>query len=141
MNAVTNREWISFLTIKGKPDYSKAENGLDEPIQNLSFYDAAFYCNWLSRLYGLPEFYSIEEDKISFNNNSGYRLPFNIEINEIQNEKIFSNSSEAFSYWTNDFCVYSGVLEKSQILSEEIPISMLKEKLAGLIILRSSNAE
>lgn len=141
VNAVTNREWISFLTMKGKPDYSKAENGLDEPVQNLSFYDAAFYCNWLSRLYGLPEFYSIEEGKITFNNNSGYRLPFNIEINEIQNEEIFSNSSETFSYWTNDFCMYSCKSGKLQILSEEIPISMVKEKLAGLIILRSSNAE
>lgn len=141
VNAVTNREWISFLTMKGNPDYSKAENGLDEPVQNLSFYDAASYCNWLSRLYGLPEFYSIEEDKIIFKNNCGYRLPFNIEINEIQNEKIFSNSSETFSYWTNDFCVYSCKSGKLQILSEEIPISMLKEKLAGLIISRSSNAE
>lgn len=141
VNAVTNREWISFLTMKGMADYSKAENGLDEPVQNLSFYDAASYCNWLSRLYGLPEFYSIEEDKIGFNNNSGYRLPFKSEMNEIQNEKIFSTFSETFSCWTNDFCVYSSSFGKLQILSEEIPPSMLKEKLAGLIIARSNDAD
>ena len=141
VNAVTNREWISFLTMGGNPDYSKAENGLDEAVQNLSFYDAASYCNWLSRLYGLSEFYSIEEDKITFNNNSGYRLPFKNEISEIKNEKIFQNSSKSFSYWTNDFCIYSTKLGKSQILSEEIPPSMLKEKLAGLIIARSNDAD
>ena len=140
-NAVTNREWISFLTMTGNLDYSKAENGLDSPVQNLSFYDAVSYCNWLSRLYNLPEFYSIEEDKISFNNNSGYRLPSNMEINEIQNKKIFSNSSETFYYWTNDFYVYFCRLGKLQIHSEKISSSMQKEKLAGVIIVRSSDAD
>ena len=140
-NAVTNREWISFLTMTGNLDYSKAENGLDSPVQNLSFYDAVSYCNWLSRLYGLPEFYSIEEDKIAFNNNSGYRLPSNIEINEIRNKKIFSNSSETFYYWTNDFYVYFCRLGKLQIHSEKISSSMQKEKLAGVIIVRSSDAD
>lgn len=140
-NAVTNREWISFLTMTGNLDYSKAENGLESPVQNLSFYDAVSYCNWLSRLYNLPEFYSIEEDKISFNNNSGYRLPSNMEINEIQNKKIFSNSSETFYYWTNDFYVYFCRLGKLQIHSEKISSSMQKEKLAGVIIVRSSDAD
>lgn len=135
-NAVTNKEWISFLTMKGSPDYSKAENGLDLPVQNLSFYDAASYCNWLSRLYGLPEFYSIEENNITFNNNSGYRLPFE---NEIKDEKIFLNSSETFSFWTNNFYVYSCNSGKLQALSGKIPSSMLKEKLAGIIIVRSSD--
>ena len=103
--------------------------------------DAVSYCNWLSRLYGLPEFYSIEEDKIAFNNNSGYRLPSNIEINEIWNKKIFSNSSETFSYWTNDFYVCFCRSGKLQIHSEQISSSMQKEKLAGVIIVRSSDAD
>lgn len=122
--------------MKGSPDYSKAENGLDLPVQNLSFYDAASYCNWLSRLYGLPEFYSIKENNITFNNNSGYRLPFE---NEIKDEKIFLNSSETFSFWTNNFYVYSCNSGKLQALSGKIPSSMLKEKLAGIIIVRSSD--
>lgn len=77
--AVTNREFISYLTLTGSPDYSLAEDGLDNPT-SVSFIDSVRYCNWLSRLYGLPEFYTIEGGTVHCNGNSGYRLPFEEEL-------------------------------------------------------------
>lgn len=90
--AVTNREFISYLTLTGSPDYSRAEDGLDSPAA-VSFLDSVRYCNWLSRLYGLPEFYTIEGETVRCNGNSGYRLPFEEELSAAQ-EQGFSFGAE-----------------------------------------------
>ena len=44
---------------------------------NVSWNDAALYCNWLSKQEGFEVFYKVQENKvIGFNLNShGYRLP------------------------------------------------------------------
>lgn len=83
--AVTNREFISYLTLTRSPDYSRAEDGLDSPAA-VSFLDSVRYCNWLSRLYGLPEFYTIEGESVRCNGNSGYRLPFDKELSAAQKQ-------------------------------------------------------
>lgn len=80
-SAVTNREFVSYLTMTGTPDYSLAEEGLDNPVPR-SFLDCVEYCNWLSRLYSLPEFYSVKNGAVQCNNNGGYRLPFEGELAE-----------------------------------------------------------
>ncbi|GAA6167271.1 PEGA domain-containing protein [Sessilibacter corallicola] len=55
-------------------------NSLDNgtrPVVNVSWTDAALFCNWLSEQENLPPFYEFEEGKlVSFNPQSnGYRLP------------------------------------------------------------------
>ncbi len=46
------------------------------PVKNVSWLEAAKFCNWLSNEEGLPKFYNIEGEKLkSFNSESnGYRL-------------------------------------------------------------------
>ena len=48
-----------------------------QPAVNLSWQDAALYCNWLSQQQGLPVFYKVVDGRVSgFNWEShGYRLP------------------------------------------------------------------
>ena len=48
-----------------------------QPAVNLSWQDAALYCNWLSQQQGLPMFYKVVDGRVSsFNWEShGYRLP------------------------------------------------------------------
>lgn len=103
--AVTNREFISFLTMTGNPDYSLAEDGLDKSV-SCSFLDGAAYCNWLSRLYSLPEFYSIQDGAVQCNNNGGYRLPFEEELEEVSSAKFrFDSELAGSSVWS---CTSSG---------------------------------
>lgn len=98
--AVTNREFISYLTLTGSPDYSRAEDGLDSPAI-VSFLDSIRYCNWLSRLYGLPEFYTIEGETVRCNGNSGYRLPFEEELSAAQEQgfSFLSGDGEIIIFW------------------------------------------
>lgn len=75
---VTNEQFRRFL---GDHDSGKfQDHGLGEaeqPVANVSWAQAAAYCNWLSDLDGLPRFYQMEGDTVAgFNPNStGYRLP------------------------------------------------------------------
>ena len=52
-------------------------NNEEQPVVQISWSQAARYCNWLSEQESLPLFYEIEgEDVVGFNSNTtGYRLP------------------------------------------------------------------
>lgn len=107
--AVTNREFISYLTLIGSPDYALAEDGLDNSA-SVSFLDSVRYCNWLSRLYGLPEFYTIEGETVHCNGNSGYRLPFEEELSAAHQQgfSILSENVDVTGFWT-----YADYVERS----------------------------
>ena len=74
----TNAQFRKFA--KGHDSGKYVETTLNEdeqPVANLSWHDAAAYCNWLSDQEGLPPFYNIEFGKVVSTNPSaiGYRLP------------------------------------------------------------------
>ncbi len=75
---VTNAEFKKF-----KPDHDSGRvqesnlNGANLPVVNITWDQAALYCNWLSKQENLTAFYLESGDKITgFNANAdGYRLP------------------------------------------------------------------
>lgn len=76
-NLISNKEYKSFA-----PKHSSGIFGnysLDEgnhPVVNVTWQEAALYCNWLSQKESLPNFYSVSGEKISVATplNNGYRL-------------------------------------------------------------------
>ena len=62
-----------YQNIMGKnPSHFKGEN---LPVENVTWYDAAEYCNALSKAKGLTPAYTIEGNTVKWNRNAnGYRL-------------------------------------------------------------------
>ena len=78
LHEVTNEAFLRFNEEHGSGTFQGQPLGLNnQPVVNISWQDAALYCNWLSEQEGLPVFYAIEEgDVVGFNPDSiGYRLP------------------------------------------------------------------
>lgn len=78
LTEVTNAEFRKFSKFHSS-GHAKG-NSLDNnkhPVVNISWQQAALYCNWLSQQEGLAPFYTLEKGKVSgFNPEStGYRLP------------------------------------------------------------------
>ena len=75
---VTNAEFRQFASGHDSGKYVETTlNEDDQPAVNLSWHDAAAYCNWLSDQEGLAPFYQLEFGKVTgVNPNAlGYRLP------------------------------------------------------------------
>jgi formylglycine-generating enzyme required for sulfatase activity len=75
---VTNEQYRRFVANHDSgtfQDYSL--DNPKQPVANVSWQEAAAYCNWLSEQEGLPPFYAVEGGRIvGFDANStGYRLP------------------------------------------------------------------
>ena len=76
-NQVTNAQFRAF-----NPDHSSGNNasrsldGENQPVVNLSWQEAALYCNWLSEQEGIEPFYQISRGFVSGTNEDslGYRL-------------------------------------------------------------------
>ena len=77
INEVTFEDYDQYCTASGKskPDDEGWGRG-KRPVINVSWYDAAEYCNWLSKQHGLESVYRIAGTTITPNwNANGYRLP------------------------------------------------------------------
>jgi len=75
---VTNGEYKKFKEDHSSGTFQSQALGLDaQPVSQVTWLDAALYCNWLSEQEGLPLFYEIVNDEVvGFNPDSiGYRLP------------------------------------------------------------------
>jgi formylglycine-generating enzyme required for sulfatase activity len=75
---VTNARFRAFARGHDSGEFEDFDLDEDEqPVVNLSWRDAARYCNWLSRQDGLPEVYRVEGGEIvGFDPDAtGYRLP------------------------------------------------------------------
>jgi hypothetical protein len=79
---VSNRDYIAFTNVNGINNLSRAEYGLEVPVTTVTWNDAARYCNWLSRLYGLEPCYRESGGRITGYDRTkkGYRLPEEDEI-------------------------------------------------------------
>lgn len=75
---VTNAQFKAFASGHDSGSYEDQRLDKDkQPVVEVSWHDAALYCNWLSQQDNLPPFYTAEFGKVvGFNANStGYRLP------------------------------------------------------------------
>ncbi len=72
-HTVTQSEWTKIMT--NNPSHFRGEN---RPVESVSWCDAIQFCNKLSRIKGLTEYYNIEGNfkKVEINPEAdGYRLP------------------------------------------------------------------
>ena len=67
---VTQKQWISIMGTN--PSYFE---GMDLPVEKVTWFDAVNYCNNISSLSGLPLAYEIEGSKVKILRTTGYRLP------------------------------------------------------------------
>ncbi|MCZ6853973.1 MAG: SUMF1/EgtB/PvdO family nonheme iron enzyme [Gammaproteobacteria bacterium] len=75
---VTNEQFSAFASGHDAGEFEDLRLNKDnQPVVNISWEEAALYCNWVSNLEGRPNFYRTEFGKvIGFNPNAtGYRLP------------------------------------------------------------------
>ncbi|MCB1671411.1 MAG: PEGA domain-containing protein [Gammaproteobacteria bacterium] len=78
LHEVTNGAFQRFKSDHATGTFQGQPLGLtNQPVANVTWQDAALYCNWLSEQEGLPAFYVVEEQQVvGFNAEStGYRLP------------------------------------------------------------------
>ena len=78
LHEVTNEAYLRFKEDHASGTFQGQALGLNtQPVVNVSWNDAALYCNWLSEQEGLPVFYTVEDGEVvGFNPEStGYRLP------------------------------------------------------------------
>ena len=79
---VTNAQFRAFASGHDSGSFQEQSlNGDDQPVTNISWHEAAAYCNWLSDQEGYEPFYTIEFAKVIGTNPkaTGYRLPMEAE--------------------------------------------------------------
>jgi hypothetical protein len=148
---VTNRDFISFSNIIGSNYLSRADNGLDVPVTSVTWNDAARYCNWLSRLYGLEPCYREAGGRITGyeRTRNGYRLPEHEEIivmllaeHEIINENEFSEngiwSSSGFPQGYTAYRLSAGTGSAAERLMKQTFNSGASDREIGFRVVRNA---
>ena len=102
---ITKHFFISknLITESQYKKFKKSSSASNLPVNNVSWIDAAKFCNWLSRKEGLDQFYIIKGDRLLYFNtkSNGYRLPTEAEWeyaaksnNPTQSELIYAWGSD-----------------------------------------------
>ncbi|MEE3279688.1 MAG: PEGA domain-containing protein [Pseudomonadota bacterium] len=79
---VTNEQFAAFAPGHDSGEFQDQRiNKINQPVSNVSWIEAALYCNWLSQQEKLEPFYNVEFGKVvGFNQGAiGYRLPLEAE--------------------------------------------------------------
>ncbi|MEO0367618.1 MAG: PEGA domain-containing protein [Pseudomonadota bacterium] len=79
---ITNKQFREFRSVHSSGNYKrKSLDKADFPAVNVSWQQAALFCNWLSKKEGLVPFYTTESGYVSGHNisSNGYRLPTEVE--------------------------------------------------------------
>jgi formylglycine-generating enzyme required for sulfatase activity len=82
LHETTNKQFRAFKSIHNSGNYKrKSLDALRSPVSNVSWQQAARYCNWLSGQEGLDPFYKTIKGYVSGNNvnANGYRLLTEVE--------------------------------------------------------------
>ena len=82
LHETTNKQFREFKSIHNSGNYKKKSlDALKSPVANVSWQQAARYCNWLSGKEGLDPFYQTTKGYVSGNNidANGYRLLTEVE--------------------------------------------------------------
>jgi len=82
LHEVTNKQFRLFKPTHNSSNYKrKSLDAGKHPVVNVSWQQAALYCNWLSKKEGLTPFYQTESGYVSGNNvnANGYRLLTEVE--------------------------------------------------------------
>lgn len=96
---VTNKQYRAFKPSHNSGNYkTKSLNAQKAPVSNVSWQDAARYCNWLSKQEGLDPFYQTTKGFISGHNKdaNGYRLLTEVEWSWLARKK---DDSELLYPW------------------------------------------
>lgn len=55
--------------------FADAQNRKNDPVMNVSWNDSIRFCNWLSKVENLPEYYTVDLASVKIRGGPGYRLP------------------------------------------------------------------
>ena len=74
--AVSRAEFETFVSSTGHSSIADGTIRPDEPVRNVTWFDAIVYANWLSLEHGLTPAYSMTRNEVTWNREAdGWRLP------------------------------------------------------------------
>lgn len=98
---ITNKQYWKFKKHSSRHFNGKTLNLPNQPVVNVSWEQAALYCNWLSKVEKLIPFYQEDKSKIIGSNigATGYRLPTEAEWAWVSKSKKIGGESESLQQY------------------------------------------